>query len=95
MTHIKKYLGFYALNGLISKKNGENFFDVYNSIIKEVSKFSNEIIGGFNIPSAFLNAPISTGFEKYYNTDSTDGEFSFAKKEIDSLKKKIELRPKF
>lgn len=95
MTHIKKYLGFYVLYGLISNKNGEKFLDVYNSIIKEVSKFSNEIIGGFNIPSAFLNAPISTGFEKYYNSDSTDGEFSFTKQEIDNLKKKIELRPKF
>lgn len=94
-TIIKKYLSFYLINDIISKSAANSFKDEYNNLIKEVFKFSDEIVAGFGVPEELIIAPIANDYKKYYQIDSSDGEFDFMKGKINEINSKIELRPKF
>lgn len=76
---IKNDLGFFMARGTISKVAAAHFVEHQNTLIKDLAKNIDGIIGSFNVPFEALHVPIAVDYEKYYSTPNF-GEITDAAK---------------
>lgn len=81
---VKKNLGWYLMNDLIAHNAAKKLPEQVNALIRSIGGHAMEICNGFGIPESLVKAPIFTGYEKYYQAETTNGEHY-----------NIPLRPKF
>jgi acyl-CoA oxidase len=83
-TIVRKNLSWYLINDNISNQAAVNLLKDINRLIAELGKISLDICEGFGLPKDLVIAPMYTGYQKYYNSDITEGEHY-----------DVKLRPKF
>jgi len=63
---LKNDLGFFMARGSINKGAAKHMVSHQNTLIKELSKNIDGIIGSFNVPLEALHVPIAEDYEKYF-----------------------------
>lgn len=67
---LKRDLGFYLVNGAVSRGAAKNMIELQNVLIKDMASNVDSLIGSLNVPIDQLHVPIATDFEKYYASEN-------------------------
>ncbi len=80
LKSVMRHLGWYLLNGVMSKSAGSKISVQINDTIKKLSPHSLTICHAFGVPKQQLIAPMYTGYQEYYKSDKTQGEHYYKPK---------------
>ena len=75
---IARDLGFYMMNGVVSKAAAENLTSTRHQLIKELASKAFDLMDCLNIPKHALYAPIAGDYVKY-NSEPNFGEIHGAR----------------
>ena len=64
---VKKNLGYYITEGVISNAGAKNLITGFNSLIKYVSVNVNDLLTILNVPHDVLYAPLAGDYVDYYS----------------------------
>lgn len=64
---IKQNLGFYLVQGVVSREAAANLISLQNVLIKEVAANVDPLINSLSVPHDVLYVPIAQDYEKYYS----------------------------
>ena len=67
---LKRDLGFYLMNGAVSKPAAKHMIEHQNVLIKDLASNVDSILASMNVPFDQLYVPIATDFQKYYSTEN-------------------------
>lgn len=71
---VEKQLSFFLINKLISIEAAKSLKGEINQKIRELGANLMDLVKGFGVPEHMVHAPIFTGYQKYYQSEISDGE---------------------
>jgi hypothetical protein len=67
---VKRDLGFYLTQKVISKEAASKLKETWISLVKDLAKDCDKILAGFSIPTHALYAPIGEDYVEYNESDN-------------------------
>lgn len=70
MDTVKTNLGFYLVEGAISKQASSNLHETQRKVVKEVAAHTNELLQTLNVVEDALWTPLTKSYENYYSAQN-------------------------
>lgn len=67
METVKQNLGFYLVEGAVSRTAASALIETEKAVVKVVASHANELLDSLNIMSDALYTPLATDYERYYS----------------------------
>jgi len=67
MDTVKTNLGFYLVEGAVSKQAAANLHETQRNVIKQVANHTDDLLKTLNVVEDSLYTPLTKSYERYYS----------------------------